>query len=613
MKRKKDRWPTPGTHTQAQPAVASLLQRAAAARAGGRLDEAERLCRSALALAPSGVDSSQLLGVIVLQLGRPEEAIAVLSRAAELNPGRAQAHGNLGTALLYVRRPEEALRHFQRALELDPRSAAVLNNQGNALRSLNRHAQAAESFRRLHELEPGFDFAVGNRFRSLRHCCDWRDFERLREQTLVALEAGARFDRPFSLLSVTDSAALQRACGGAYAAYLCPTAGEPLWKGERYGHDRLRVAYLSADFRDHVVSYVMAPLYERHDPGRFHTIGVGLAADDDSEISRRCKHALGEFVSVAALTDSQAAERLRSLEVDVAVDLTGFTEGCRPGILARRPAPVHVNLVGFPGGMGVSYMDYIIADDSVIPRALERDYSEKVARLPDCFQPNDARRSPLVAAVAPSRAAAVLPDGSLVLCCLNNSYKLNPTFFGIWMQLLHRAPGSVLWLLGETAEVRENLLKEAATRGIAAERLVFASRVPYAEHLARLTLADLCLDTFPFNGGATSADALCAGVPLLTCAGEAFAARMAGSLLRAVGTPELITTSPAEYERRGLELVGHPARLTELRARLAANVRAAPLFDSERYCRHLEAAYLEMSARAARGEPPASFSVEAQP
>jgi protein O-GlcNAc transferase len=612
MKRKKNQQPRPRTHAPSQPAVASLLQRAATARAAGLLDDAERLCRSALALAPGNLDSSQMLGVIVLQRGRSEEAVALFSRAAALNPDRAEAHANLGTALVYLGRPEEALPHLHRALELEPHSAAALNNQGNALRSLQRHSQAAQSFHRLHELEPGFDFALGNCFRSLRHCCDWRDFEPLRERTLAALAAGARVDRPFSLLSVTDSAALQRACGAGYAAYLCPASVQPLWKGERYGHERLRVAYLSADFRDHVVSYVMAPLYERHDPERFHTIGVALAADDESGIARRCKHALGEFVSVAALTDGQAAQRLRSLEVDIAVDLTGYTEGCRPGILARRPAPVQVNFLGFPGGLGVPYMDYIVADDFVIPQSLEPDYSEKVVRLPDCFQPNDARRSPLAAAGAPSRASAGLPEGSLVLCCLNNSNKLNPTFFGIWVHLLQRAPGSVLWLLGETAEIRENLVKEAASRGIAGERLVFASRVPYAEHLARLTLADLCLDTLPFNGGATSADALCAGVPLITCAGEAFAARMAGSLLEAVGIPELITTSPAEYERRALELIGYPESLVELRARLAANVRAAPLFDSERYCRHLEAAYLEMSARAARGAPPASFSVEAR-
>ncbi len=590
-----------------------MLQQAAVARSQGRLAEAERLCRSALEAEPDHLEASQMLGVISLQTGRTDVALALLERAVALNPDRAPVHANLAAALTYLRRPAEALPHYQRALELDPRSAAVLNNLGNAQRALRRHSEAADSFRRLHELAPGFDFALGNRFRSLRDCCDWRNFEALRARIAVSLEAGARTDRPFSLLSVTDSLALQRAGARTYAAYLCAAPGAPLWKGERYDHERIRIAYVSADFREHVVSHVMAPLFERHDSGRFHTIGVSLAADDGSEILARCRRALGEFVSVAASTDQQAAERLRAMEVDIAVDLTGFTEGCRPGIFARRPAPVHVNLIGFPGTLGVPYMDYIVADDFVIPAELEAGYSERVVRLPECFQPNDARRSQLEAAPEVSRAVAGLPEDALILCCFNNSCKLNPPLFDVWMRLLQRAPGSVLWLLGQDAAVRDNLLREAAARGIGAARLVFAPRVTYPEHLARLSLADLFLDTLPFNGGATAGDALCAGVPLLACAGEAFAARMAGSLLHAVGLPELVTSSIAEYEQRAAELLAHPHRLRELRSRLAAQERCAPLFDSARYCRHLEAAYLEMSARTARGEPPASFSVRPEP
>jgi len=270
---------------------------------------------------------------------------------------------------------------------------------------------------------------------------------------------------------------------------------------------------------------------------------------------------------------------------------------------------VHVSLIGFPGTLGVPYMDYIVADDFVIPEALESGYSEKVVRLPECFQPNDARREQLQLAPAASRTAAGLPEQALVLCCFNNSYKLNPPFFEVWMRLLRRAPGSVLWLLGQDAAVRANLSNEAAARGVEPGRLIFAPRVTYLEHLARLSLADLFLDTLPFNGGATAGDVLCAGVPLLTCTGEAFAARMAGSLLRAIGLPELVTSSIAEYEHRAVELLEEPSRLPKLRVRLAAQARTAPLFDTARYCRHLEAAYLEMAARAARGEPPGSFRI----
>lgn len=599
----------PGPHRPS--GVASLLQQAGAAHANALLAEAERLYRLVLEGEPANFDAHHMLGIIALQTGRAEEGVALIRKATALSPRSAQAQANLANALVCVQRAEEALRHYRRALELDPRSAVILANQGSALQLLDRHSEAAVSFARLLQLSPQFDFALGSRFRSLRHSCDWREFEVLCDELIAAVHAGRRADRPFSFLSVSDSVARQRDCARIYATYLCPAQPKALWQGERYGHERLRVAYLSADFRDHVVSYMMAPVFERHDARRFEVIGASLRGDDGSPIARRVKSSFGRIIDLVPLADQQAAELLRTLEIDVAVDLTGFTQGCRPGILARRPAPVHVGLLGFPATMGVPYLDYIVADDFTIPPELERGYAEKIARLPGCFQPNDERHS--ARALRPlTRAEAGLPDSELVLCSFNNSYKLNPRCFTVWMRIMQRAPGSVLWLVADSAGVREHLRSEAATRGIAPERLVFAPRAPYAEHLARLGLADLFLDTLPFNAGATAGDALWAGVPLLTCAGEAFAARMAGSLLRSLGLPELITCSDTEYEERAIDLANNPAKLAALRSKLAAARSSASLFDSGRYCRQLEAAYLAMSARAARGEPPASFSVAPQ-
>jgi protein O-GlcNAc transferase len=581
--------------------VAALLQQAGAAHAKGLLAEAEQLCRSVVQRQPANFDAHHMLGIIALQAGRPDEGVAHIRRATTLSPRNAQAQTNLANALVYVQRTEEALRHYARALELDPRSAVILTNQGSALQLLDRHAEAADSFARLLQLSPQFDFALGSRFRSLRHSCDWREFEPLRAEVIAAVQAGRRADRPFAFLSVSDSTARQHDCARIYAEYLCPTALPALWRGERYSHDRLRVAYLSADFRDHVVSYMMAPVLEHHDAHRFEVIGVSLRGDDDSPIARRIKSSFGRFIDLAPLTDSQAAELLRTLEIDIGVDLTGFTQGCRPGIFARRPAPVHVSLLGFPATMGVPYMDYIVADDFTIPPQLEAGYSERIARLPGCFQPNDERHS-VRAVTQPTRAQVGLPASGLVLCSFNNSYKLNPRGFAIWMRVMERTPGSVLWLVADNTGVREHLRSEAAARGIAPGRLVFAPRLPYAEHL----------DSLPFNAGATAGDALWAGVPLLSCAGEAFAARMAGSLLRALGLPELVAFSDTEYEQRAIELAGNPHRLGELRARLAAALGDASLRDSDRYCRQLEAAYLTMSERAGRGEPPAGFSVAPQ-
>jgi protein O-GlcNAc transferase len=587
--------------------VTTFLQQAGAAQAKGLLAEAERLYRSVLEREPANFDAHHMLGIIALQTGRAEEGVALIRKATALNPRSAHAQVNFANALVYVQRTEEALRHYERALELDPRSAVILANQGSALQLLDRHSEAANSFARLLQLSPRFDFALGSRFRSLRHSCDWREFEMLRDEVIAAVQAGRRADRPFSFLSVSDSVARQGDCARTYATYLCPAQLPALWQGERYSHERLRVAYLSADFRDHVVSYMMAPVFEHHDPHRFEVIGASLRGDD-SPIARRLRSSLGRFVDLAPLADQQAAELLRTLEIDVAVDLTGFTQGCRPGILARRPAPVQVSLLGFPATMGVPYMDYIIADDFTIPPELESGYAEKIARLPGCFQPNDERHSAR-AVTSPTRAEAGLPESGLVLCSFNNSYKLNPRCFTVWMRIMQRAPGSVLWLAADSAGVREHLRSEATACGIDPERLVFARRVPYAEHLARLGLADLFLDTLPFNAGATAGDALWAGVPLLTRAGEAFAARMAGSLLRSLALPELITRSDTEYEERAIELADNPAKLAELRSRLAAARAGTALFDSGRYCRQLEAAYLTMSACATAGSPPASFSI----
>jgi protein O-GlcNAc transferase len=557
-------------------------------------------------------DATHMLGVIALQTRDYAQAYSLIGQALLFNPTHAQALANMGSACVYIGRPDEALGYYERALQANPRFAGVLNNRGNMEQLLGRHAEAAVSFARLLELDPAFDFAIGNLFQSRRHCCDWRDFERLTGEILAGLDGAKRVDRPFSFLSVSGVAAQQLRCAQIYAAYLCPQSHAPLWNGERYGHGRIRIAYVSADFRNHVVSNLMAAIYEKHDRRRFETFGVSLAPEDDSEIVQRAKRALDEFIDVSRLSDDEAAKLLRKLEVDIAVDLTGFTQGCRPGIFARRPAPVQVNFLGIPATMGVPYMDYIIADEFVVPESSEPAYSEHIARLPDSFQANDDRRAALGDLPMPSRAEWGLPATGTVLCSFNNSYKLNPKFFDIWTRVMRQVPDCVLWLVAGD-DVRQQLREAAISRAVEANRLVFADRVPYAQHLSRLRLADLFLDTLPFNAGATASDALWAGVPILTCAGEAFASRMAGSLLRSAGLPELITFDERQYEECALALAADPARLADLKARLSANQLTNPLFDIDRYCRHLEAAYIGMWQRVERLEPAVSFNVTPVP
>ena len=371
--------------------TSAMVQQAVALHLNGRLEQAEVLYRQVLDRHRDTFDATHLLGVVAMQAGRWVQAVDLLSRATQLNSNHPQALANFGSALLYANRPDEALRQYDRALELDPRFAGALNNHGNALQMLGRHEEAAESFRRLLELAPQFDFALGNCFQSRRHCGDWQDFSLQVADVLEALSAGRRVDRPFSFLSVSGEAAHQLECARSYAIYMCPSAQPALWTGERYTHERIRVAYISADFRAHVVSNLMVAIYERHDRERFHTIGVSLTADDGADVVIRARNSLTQFVDASRLSDDEAARLIRELEVDIAVDLTGYTQGCRPGIFARRPAPVQINFLGFPATLGVPYIDYIIADEFAIPASSESAYAECVVRMPDSFQPNDAR------------------------------------------------------------------------------------------------------------------------------------------------------------------------------------------------------------------------------
>jgi len=324
-------------------------------------------------------------------------------------------------------------------------------------------------------------------------------------------------------------------------------------------------------------------------------------------MGQRVRSAFERFIDVSARSDQEIAELMRTLEIDIAVDLGGFTANYRTPIFARRAAPIQVNYLGFPGTMGAAFMDYVLADDFVIPPENQRHFRECVVYLPDCFQANDARR--VIGERVFTRAEEGLPAEAFVFCCLNNTHKINPPIFDIWMRLLDRMAGSVLWLLGHDAAVHDNLRREATIRGIDARRLVFAGRVSYADHLSRLVLADLYLDTLPFNAGTTASDALWAGVPLLTCAGETFAARMAGSLLRTAGLPELITFSLEDYAAKALELALRPKDLGALRQRLARQRTESPLFDTNRFRRHVEEAYVEMWRRYEAGAEPASFVV----
>jgi protein O-GlcNAc transferase len=581
-----------------------------------RYDEALVSYDSALKAGALSPDLLNNRGNALRDLCRYDEALASYERALQIQPRSPETLSNRGNMLLDLNRIEEALVCYDAALQAQPDFMVALENRGLALMTADRPEEAAESYSQFLEVALRSDVPVGNFSEVLCSalnarcaCCDWRRYENDLALVLEHVAGGERV-APFPFLALSGSAEWQNAVAARFVANRWGESRRPVRTGEVYRHDRLRVAYLSADFREHVVSFLLAGLFERHDSERVETIAVSLRPPDNSDTGLRVKAAFTRFIEVARQSDREVAELLRRLQVDVVVDLMGFTRGCRPGILSYRAAPVQVSYLGYPGTMGAPFIDYILADEFVIPPAAREHYSEQVVYLPECFQANDDR---CVIGPRPSRMEAGLPEHALVLCCFNNNYKLNPPLFEIWMRLLREVPGSVLWLLGDRPGTQANLLREAAARGVDESRLIFAGRLPYAQHLGRLGLADLFLDTLPYNAGATASDALRCGVPVLTCAGEAFVSRMAGSLLRSVGLPELITGSLPEYERVALALLREPQRLKELRVRLAENLPHAALFDTERFCRHLESAYFTMHERAHHGLPPEAFSVTALP
>jgi len=541
---------------------------------------------------PDLVNAHNALGVARVRQGRREDALAAFIAAARLDPASPEASSNAGGVLAELGRHAEAIPYLEAAARANPELAEAQFNLGIALQRAKRHEEAIERFARAHALAPRMPYALGQQVWNALAVCRWDGLEPLIDALRRQVNDDGIAASPFTFLAVSDDPAAQRRCAELHLAASLPRRPAPLWRGERYAHRRVRVAYLSADFREHAVAYLVAGLLERHDRARVETVALSYGADDGSPMRARLTRAVERFVDARAMPDAQAAALLRELEIDIAVDLMGHTTDGRPGILAHRPAPVQLALLGYPGTSGADFIDGVIADRIVVPEDDRRHWSERVCYLGECYWPSDESRE--LAAIegrAPAREAAGLPPEAFVFCCFNNNYKIGPRVFDPWMRLLAAVPGSVLWLLEDNAAARENLRREARARDVDAARLVFAPRVPHAEHLARHRLADLFLDTLPYNAHTGASDALWTGLPVVTCTGGAFAARVATSLLHAAGLPGLATRSLAEYEALAAELATDRTRLAGLRARLAASRASAPLFDADAYCRELEALY----------------------
>jgi predicted O-linked N-acetylglucosamine transferase (SPINDLY family) len=543
----------------------------------------------------------------LLGAGRPQQALADFDAALALRPDHAGSWNSRGVALRDLGRLNEAHDSFSRALALNPGSAFAWMNRG-VLTALYQpggdRLSAIADFERAAAINPALPYLNWFLIRMRREICDWR--EHARENALLEsqVRAGKPGVDPLTHTAISESLPLLQASAAIYGSEACP-AQTPLWQAHQ--HDRIRIGYLSGDLREHATAHLMAGVFEHHDRARFEIWALDNTMDEASPMRTRLAAAFDQVLPVRGLSDEEAARRVAAAHIDILVNVNGYAGEHRAAICGWRPAPLQVNYLGFPGTLGMPYMDYILADPMLIRQDETLFYSEKVAWLPGSYQCNDDKRG--IAGAEVTRAAFGLPKDGFVCCCINSGHKLTPSVFAVWMRLLSQVEGSVLWLADGQPAMRANLIAAAAAQGIARARLVFAARLPADRHLARLKLADLFLDTLPYNAHTSASDALWAGVPLLTCRGGSFASRVGASLLTAVGLPEMITENLADYEALALALARDPARLAALRRKLAANRLTTSLFDTAGFTRGLEAAYAQMWERHQRGEAPDHIKV----
>lgn len=559
--------------------------------------------RAAIRLAPALYLPLVNLGSLLSELGHQTEAAEALQKATELQSSP-DAFNALGMCYHRAGRIKEAEECFRKAVDLRPTFVEALSNLGIHVAQQGRREEAIEHFRAVLRINPNFVNAVSNLFYEQRHLCDWQDFEATQNKLREMVRAGAR-SSPFSFITANTPPDEQLLCARNWAASYASLQTAAISPGARRP-GRIRIGYLSSDFKEHATTFLIAEMLERHDHERFEVFAYSFNADDGSEIRGRLIAAFDHFIDVRAMSHEAAIRRIRDDGVDILVDLKGYTNDARPEIVAGRPAPIQVAFLGYPGTMGANWIDYMIADHFVVPADQRRHFSEKLVYLPHCYQPNDTKRT--VSSLGLTRSQFGLPEEGFVFCSFNGNYKITPSIFDVWMRLLKRTPGSVLWLL-ETG-TRVNLLREAQARGVDPQRIVFAPGLVHSQHLERMALADLFLDSLPVNAHTTASDALLAGLPLLTCAGSAFVGRVAGSILHTIGLPELVTDSLDEYEAKALHLAQNPAELRALRDRISHNKLTSPLFDIARYTRNLESAYQIMFDGWRMGRSPDTISVQ---
>lgn len=606
-----------------------------------QLERAATLIKKALALEPDYAEAHNNLGNVLQDQRLFEAALVSYNKALALEPGFAKAHNNRGDLLQVLGRWDAALASYDRAIELDPRNATAYYNRGNALKALGRFEAAIQNYDQALDIAPDYADAWHNRGHALAelkrydeavhsydqalkfrqdipelagtrlnlnmHMCQWQGFEQELAALLAQIDQDKKVCPPFPFLGLCDDGPRQRKLAERWIQDRCAKRAAPVPIPKRGKHEKIRLGYFSADFWNHPVAFLVAGLFDHHDRSRFEVHAFSSGPDTQDPMRLRLEQGFDHFHDVREKSVKEVVELARKIELDIAIDLSGLTKGCRPDLFAARVAPLQVNYLGYPGTMGAHFIDYLIGDPVLIPQESRSFYSEKIISLPHSYQANDRKRE--ISARHFSRAELGLPETGFVFCCFNSNYKILPATFDGWMNILKAVPGSVLWLLQGSEQTQNNLRREAQARGVDPVRLVFAKNMPLADHLARQRAADLFLDTLPYNAHTTASDALWAGLPVLTCAGETFASRVAASLLHAIALPELVTSTQAAFEALAIELAHQPERLLAVRQKLEQNKLSTPLFDTALFTQHLEQAFEAIHARRLAGQPVADLQV----
>jgi len=576
----------------------------------GRFEEAAGCYRRVLRVLPRNDDvrasfchALQAYGYECHNKGLFVQAEAAYAEAITANPKDGYLYYNLGNAQRELAKSEAALKSYKQALALIPNDADIYNNLGNVLRETGQLKEAIDAYQKALEINPSLHHARVHLVHQKQHVCDWAGLdEEIQKIRHMVNDIPAAQVSPFAFLAMPGTSAdEQKHCADQWVRNrIAPLMqNRQPYEFKRDAEDcKLRIGYISSDFRLHPLAFLISELIELHNREQFEIYAYSNANDDKTAERQRLEKAFDHFIDIRRLSDQQVANRIHQDRIDILVDLTGFTQSSRSALAALKPAPITINWLGYPGTMGMledrPLFDYILTDSFITPNDACSDYAEQLLPLPTCYQPSNRQR-PI--ANIPSRESCQLPKDGFVFCSFNQTFKILPEVFDIWMHLLKARPNSVLWLLESNAVAKENLIREASARGIDAHRLIFAPRVKIAEHLARHQLADLFLDTLPYNAHTTASDALWMGLPVLTCAGQTFASRVAGSLLHALNLEELITDSLAAYEERALQLSSEVALLQSIKEKLAINKQNSALFDTTRFTKDLENTYQEIWQR----------------